>query len=100
MISRKNARNTAASIALAGIIAAPVWAFTPPTLTDNDGDGVISAEEIMQSREARRAAAVEQYDTNGDGELSRSERKVLKEARRAAMVSQFDTDGDLSLIHI
>ncbi len=94
MVSRINAIRTVASIALAGIIAAPVWAFTPPTLTDFNGDGVISAEEIAQSREARKATALQQYDTNGDGELSRAERKVLKTARRAAMVSQFDTDGD------
>jgi len=94
MISRKNAIHAVASIALAGIIAAPVWAFTPPTLTDFNGDGVISVEEIVQSREARKATALQQYDSNGDGELSRAERKVLKEARRAAMVTRFDTDGD------
>ncbi len=90
----KNTINITAAIALAGIITAPVWAFTPPTFTDTNGDGVISAEEIVQSREARRATAIQQYDTNGDGELSRQERKALKEARRAAMVLQFDADGD------
>jgi len=62
---RKNAINTAASIALAGIITAPAWAFTPPTFTDSNGDGLISVEEINQSRQARRAEALQQYDTNG-----------------------------------
>ena len=94
MTLTKNAINSAASIALVGIISTTAWAFTPPTFTDTNGDGVISAEEITQSREARRAVAIQQYDTNGDGELSRTERKTWKEARHAEMVSQFDSDGD------
>lgn len=91
---RKNAITTSATIALAAIISAPAWAMTPATLTDTNGDGVISAAEIQQSREAQRAAALAQYDADGDGELSRSERKAMKQARRAAMTAEYDSDGD------
>ena len=82
------------TIALATLLSAPLWAKPLATLTDFNGDGVISAEEIKQARKARRAAAIVEFDTDGNGKLSRDERKVMKKARRAAMVAAHDTDGD------
>ncbi len=63
-------------------------------LVDIDGDGVISAEEIAQAREARKLEALTQYDTDGNGELSRAERRVMKDDRYDATLLEFDADGD------
>lgn len=67
--------------------------------TDTNGDGIISAEEIREAREASRAAMLEQYDENADGELSAAERGAARDAREAQMLSEFDTDGDGQLSH-
>jgi len=88
-----NIKKTTA-IALAGLISVPVWAFTPASLTDFDGDGVISAAEIKQTRKAQM---ITEFDTDGDGELSRVERRAAKKAMRAARIAAFDSDGDGAL---
>ena len=46
MNTRKKALNTSLAITAAGLIAIPAWAFNPANLTDTNGDGVISAEEL------------------------------------------------------
>lgn len=71
-----------------------VLALTPPTLSDLNGDGVVSAEEIRQIREAHKAEVLSQYDVDGNGELSRTERRAMKDARYDATLVDFDADGD------
>jgi len=85
------------TIVLATLLSSPLLAKPHATLTDFDGDGVISADEIKQAREARRAAAIIEFDTDGNGKLSREERKVMKQSRRAARIAEHDTDGDGAL---
>ncbi|MEE9335376.1 MAG: hypothetical protein V3U65_14900 [Granulosicoccaceae bacterium] len=63
-------------------------------LVDSNGDGVISADEIIAAKDAQKTETIGQYDVDGDGELSREERAALKADRRAARVAAFDTDGD------
>jgi len=91
---KKNVITTSTVLALAVISSTPSWAMTPGTLADTNGDGIISAAEIKQSRRAQRAAALAQFDADGDGKLSRSEREAMKKARRAAITAKYDSDGD------
>lgn len=63
-------------------------------LSDVNGDGVISAEEIREARQAARTNMIVQFDTNGDGELSRQERRAAKETFRALAVESYDANGD------
>ena len=88
-------KNLLTSAILAGAIGttAVVQAvgFSP---ADNNGDGVISAEEIKAAKETHRAEQIALYDTDNDGELSRDERRAMKDARRAEMLSLYDADGD------
>ena len=79
--------------------AAGTWAAGPVNLSDLDGDGVISAEEIAEAHEERRAAMLEQFDVDGDGELSGAERGAARDAREAERLATFDTDGDGELSH-
>lgn len=86
-------------LAIASLLAAALGTITVTQaasyqLSDTNGDGVISAEEIRAARQAHRAEQVALYDTDADGELSRDERRSMKDARRAEMLSQFDADGD------
>ena len=90
---KKTKTSTLLSVVTASIIAGSAIAATP-NLTDSNGDGVISAEEITTARAAAKATALSEYDANGDGELSRMERRAMKDARYAEMVAQFDADGD------
>lgn len=69
------------------------------TATDTDGNGALSAEELIRS-DAERAAErvtrmIERFDTNGDGELSLAEmpRRGGKD-RGAKMFERFDANGD------
>lgn len=64
------------------------------TLSDTDGDGVISAEEITLAREAKKASVLLEFDTDGNGELSRNERRAMQDARYEEMLTVFDADGD------
>ena len=82
------------AIVVAGLSSSQLLAQDRPILSDLDGDGVISAEEIRQIRENSRNSNLELFDTDGDGQLSREERKAIKKARRAEFVSLHDTDGD------
>ncbi len=63
-------------------------------LTDFDGDGVISADEIREARQAARADMISQFDTDGNGELSKEERRAAKQQFRASVVESFDANGD------
>jgi hypothetical protein len=65
-----------------------------PTLTDTNGDGVISADEITAIRDAQRATDMATFDTDGNGELSRTERRAMQDARYEAMLQANDADGD------
>ena len=65
-----------------------------PEYSDVNGDGVISADEIISVRQQHRATMLAQYDADNDGELSRSERKVMRNDRHDALLLQFDSDGD------
>lgn len=82
------------AIAATGLFAGVAMAMTPVELSDTDGDGVISAEEITSAREASKAAKLAQYDTDGNGELSRDERQAMKDARKQVALENFDIDGD------
>jgi len=77
-----------------GLFTSAVMAMTPVQLTDADGDGVISAQEIADARDAKKAETLAQFDADGNGELSRDERRSMKDARYESMLSQFDADGD------
>lgn len=78
------------SIAL--IIAASTLSLTAQAqeITDIDGDGTLSVEEVQAARDAAKAEAVAQFDVDGDGELSAEEREAAKEARRDEKVAEFD----------
>lgn len=79
---------------LAITLGSAALARGPLTLSDTDGDGVISAEEILAQGEAQRAERIALYDTDGDGELSDTERDAIKADRLA--VNDTDGDGELS----
>ncbi len=76
------------------LLCASVFAQQIPQYTDVDGDGVISAEEIIWVHDALRADRILQYDTDGNGELSRSERRIMKDAAYDQALLEFDADGD------
>ncbi|MGY3439318.1 MULTISPECIES: EF-hand domain-containing protein [unclassified Marinovum] len=61
---------------------------------DQDGDGSLTKEELMDVAKARFSKA----DTNGDGELTADELKASADAKREArfdrMVERLDTDGN------
>lgn len=63
-------------------------------ITDLDGDGTISVEEVQAARDAAKAQTLALFDIDGDGELSADERSAAKQARRAEAVAEFDVDGD------
>lgn len=87
--------STVLTTALAlGVFASTAGAVQITEFSDFDGDGVISAEEILEARKADKEAALLQYDTDGNGELSRLERRSMKDDRHAGMLEQFDADGD------
>ena len=94
-------RITTTTLAVAAVVAAlSTGAFAKgfgpglASLTDTDGDGVISAEEIRTQVETQRAEDIAQYDTDGDGTLSDDERDAAREAMRAERLATADTDGD------
>ena len=97
----KNVKRTALSLTIAAVTALCVNAQAKgfAEITDTDGDGVISANEIREARNVSRAAMLEQFDVNGDGELSSAERGAARDAREAEMLGTFDTDGDGQLSH-
>ena len=82
------------TVVVAGMSGSHLLAQDKVFLSDLDGDGVISAEEIRQIREDIRNSMLETFDTDGDGQLSREERKAIRKARKAEFVSLHDTDGD------
>lgn len=84
----------ATGVVVAGLSSGQLLAQDKVILTDLDGDGVISAEEIRQIRENLRNSMLDTFDTDGDGQLSRQEKKAIMKARRAEFVSLHDTDGD------
>ena len=92
IMSKRTCPSTLAVATLATALAAGAFAGAPVNLTDTDGDGVVSAEEIRTQAETRRAAQAAQYDTDGD--LSRTERRAAGDARRDAVEAQLDVDGD------
>lgn len=63
-------------------------------LNDTDGDGVISADEIREARDAHKAATLEQFDVDGNGELSGNEREAMRSLRYSNMLAEFDADAD------
>ena len=72
----------AAALTTATLLTAQAQAHKPGRLmnldlSDLNGDGVISADEIRQARENSRAQMLSQFDADGNGELSRTERKAL-----------------------
>jgi len=77
-----------------GAGTAHAFGMTSLKLSDTNGDGVISADEIRAALEQGKAEILSQFDANGDGELSREERKAMKDARRATMIGSFDENGD------
>ena len=92
-------RITIKSLAITSAVAAVlvsggVFAKGNLTLSDTNGDGVISAEEITAARAASKADMLAQFDTDGNGELSRTERRAMRDARYDAMLLEFDADGD------
>ena len=93
MINTKIIKTSIATL-VAGMLIAPVMAMDSIKLTDSNGDGVISAEEITQVRDKHKAAMLQQYDADGNGELSRLEKRAMKDDRYAEAVANFDTDGD------
>lgn len=96
LMKKQNTLKTSliAAVVATGLISGAAIALTPTELSDTNGDGVISAEEITAAREASKVAALAQYDTDGDGELSRDERRAAKDARKQASVEAYDADGD------
>jgi len=93
MISTKVIKTSIATLVV-GMITTQAMAMDPVKLTDSNGDGVISAEEITQNRESFKAEVLAEYDADGNGELSRLERRAMKDDRYAQAVANFDTDGD------
>jgi len=87
----KNTRINTASLvtvsAALALLSGSIFAASPTSLTDNDGDGVISAEEIRLARDTSRADLLTQFDTDGNGELSRDEKRAAREARYAEQVA-------------
>lgn len=97
MTQKMNTRTLVVASALAftgSVFSGSLLAITPPTLTDLNGDGVISAEEINEIRQAHKADMLNQYDADGNGELSRLEKRALKDAHYDAALVEFDADGD------
>ena len=95
MTKQAKIKSTAIALAAAtGIFSGAALALSPVALTDTDGDGVISAEEITAAREAHRAAVLSEFDTDGNGELSRNERRAMQDARYEESLVKFDADGD------
>lgn len=84
----------AASSLICILMSATLSAQQTPQFTDDDGDGIISAQEITQVQDAQRASRLAQYDVDGNGELSRLERRAMKDASYEQMLSNFDADGD------
>lgn len=80
-------------VLIGSILSFSVIASMPP-LTDTNGDGVISADEITAIRDAHRAATMGTYDTDGDGKLSRMEKRAMKDARYESMLQLYDADGN------
>ena len=90
------------------VLAAPAWADQGPagrmgfSQMDQDGDGLITRDELIAAGHARHGAMIdrmlEQADADGDGALSLSEVEAMQTDRRAArmgrMFDRLDTDGD------
>lgn len=93
-MTTRNKKSVFIGAAAACLFAGTVAAAGMPNLTDTDGDGVISAEEINAQRAAYKEAQLAQFDTDGNGELSRMERRAMKDARYDSLLQTFDSDGD------
>lgn len=92
-----NKQTVLSAFAIAGMTAAlsaSAMAKEPLSLSDVDGDGVISAEEIRSQVETQRAARIALFDTDGDGALSDAEKDAMREARHAERLAAADTDGN------
>lgn len=89
-------------------LAAPAWADQGHagrmgfSQMDQDGDGMITRDELIAATGARHAGRIdrmlEQADTDGDGALSLSEIQAMQANRRtgrmARMFERLDADGD------
>lgn len=93
-ITPSSAAKASFLIAFAMLMTTQTFAHLPVALTDTNGDGVISAEEIREIRQSARAQMISRFDSDGDGELSRAERKAAKEAYKTARTAAFDVDRD------
>lgn len=94
MTTRIKKLSPISAVAAACLVSLSAIAASGPELVDLDGDGVISAEEIVQIRDEYKQILLSAYDTDGDGELSRDERSAMRMARETEMLNTFDTDGD------
>jgi hypothetical protein len=82
------------SIVTASVAFSSVGHAAGYELSDLNGDGVISADEIRTIKAAHRAQQLATYDADGNGTLSRDERRAMRDARYDEMLSMFDSDGD------
>ena len=51
---------------------------------DDNGDGMIDADEKAAAKEALQAKRLEKFDTNGDGSIDDDEKAAAKAAAKAA----------------
>ena len=93
-MKKPNTLITTAMAAIVSVLASGAIAKGPMNLSDLDGDGVISAEEIQTQVDAQRTEKMALFDTDGDGELSDTEKQAMRETRKAERLATTDTDGD------